>query len=46
MPIISSAGLANALITWESLSAIKIDGTLWVVMWLRLDVFYRLREDI
>ena len=48
-PIISSAGLANALITWESMKIanIGIDGTLWDGgLGFELDVFYRLREDI
>lgn len=48
-PIISSAGLANALVTWEtmSISNIGIDGTLWDgKLGFELDVFYRLREDM
>ena len=48
-PIISSAGLANALVTWEtmSISNIGIEGTLWDgALGFELDVFYRLREDM
>lgn len=48
-PIISSAGLANALVTWEtmSISNIGIDGTLWDgALGFELDIFYRLREDM
>ena len=48
-PIISSAGLANALITWETMKIanIGLDGTLWDGgLGFELDVFYRLREDI
>lgn len=48
-PIISSAGLANALVTWESMKManIGIEGTLWNGgLGFELDVFYRLREDI
>ena len=48
-PIISSAGLANALITWETMKIanVGIDGTLWDGgLGFELDVFYRLREDI
>mgnify|MGYP005691398725 FL=1 len=48
-PIISSAGLANALITWETMKIanVGIEGTLWDGgLGFELDVFYRLREDI
>jgi TonB-linked SusC/RagA family outer membrane protein len=48
-PIISSAGLANALISWETMKIanIGVDGTLWDGgLGFELDVFYRLREDI
>ena len=48
-PIISSAGLANALVTWETMKIanIGIEGTLWDGgLGFELDVFYRLREDI
>ena len=48
-PIIASAGLANALVTWEtmSISNIGIEGTLWDgALGFELDVFYRLREDM
>ena len=48
-PIISSAGLANRLVTWETMKIanIGIEGTLWNGgLGFELDVFYRLREDI
>ena len=48
-PIISSAGLANALVSWETMQIanIGVDGTLWDGgLGFELDVFYRLREDI
>ena len=48
-PIISSAGLANALITWETMKIanLGLEGTLWDGgLGFELDVFYRLREDI
>jgi TonB-linked SusC/RagA family outer membrane protein len=48
-PIISSAGLANALVTWETMaiSNIGLDGTLWDgALGFELDIFYRLREDM
>ena len=48
-PIISSAGLANALVTWETMKIanIGIEGTLWNgSLGFELDVFYRVREDI
>ena len=48
-PIISSAGLANALITWETMKIanLGIEGTLWDGgLGFEFDVFYRLREDI
>ena len=48
-PIIASAGLANALVTWEtmSISNIGLEGTLWDgALGFELDVFYRLREDM
>ena len=48
-PIISSAGLANALVTWETMKIanLGIEGTLWDGgLGFELDVFYRLREDI
>jgi len=48
-PIISSAGLANALVSWETMQIanIGLDGTLWDgALGFELDVFYRLREDI
>ena len=48
-PIISSAGLANALISWETMQIanVGLDGTLWDgALGFELDVFYRLREDI
>jgi TonB-linked SusC/RagA family outer membrane protein len=48
-PIISSAGLANRLVTWETMKIanIGIEGTLWNGgVGFELDVFYRLREDI
>ena len=48
-PIISSAGLANRLISWETMKIanIGLDGTLWDGgLGFELDVFYRLREDI
>ena len=48
-PIISSAGLANILVSWETMQIanIGIDGTLWDGgLGFELDVFYRLREDI
>ena len=48
-PIISSAGLANALVTWETMKIanLGIEGTLWDGgLGFEFDVFYRLREDI
>ncbi|MDG1830386.1 MAG: SusC/RagA family TonB-linked outer membrane protein [Flavobacteriaceae bacterium] len=48
-PIISSAGLANALVTWETMKIanIGLDGTLWDGgLGFEIDAFYRLREDI
>ena len=48
-PIIASAGLANALVTWETMKIanVGIEGTLWDGgLGFEFDVFYRLREDI
>ena len=48
-PIISSAGLANRLISWETMKIanVGIEGTLWDGgLGFEFDVFYRLREDI
>ena len=48
-PIISSAGLANILISWETMKIanVGIEGTLWDGgLGFEFDVFYRLREDI
>lgn len=48
-PTITSAGLANPFITWETMkiSNIGMDGILWDgLLGFELDVFYRLREDI
>ncbi len=48
-PIISSAGLANVLVSWETMQIanVGLDGTLWDgALGFELDVFYRLREDI
>ena len=49
VPIISSAGLANPNITWETMkiSNIGLDGTLWDgKLGFEIDAFYRLRENI
>ena len=45
-PIISSAGLANALISWKQCKLlISSDGTLWDgALGFELDVFYRLKR--
>lgn len=48
-PTISSAGLANPFITWETMKIANfgVDGILWDgLLGFELDVFYRLREDI
>jgi len=48
-PVISSAGLANPNITWESMkiSNIGLDGTFWDgLLGFEIDAFYRLRENI
>lgn len=48
-PIISSAGLANPDITWETMkiSNIGLDGNLWNgLLGFEIDAFYRLREGI
>ena len=48
-PVISSAGLANPDITWESMkiSNIGFDGTFWEgKLGFEIDGFYRLRENI
>lgn len=48
-PIISSAGLANENITWETmkLANVGVDATFWGgKLGFELDYFYRLREDI
>ncbi|MBT3748045.1 MAG: TonB-dependent receptor [Bacteroidetes bacterium] len=48
-PIISSAGLANPNVTWESmkLGNIGIEGILWDGLFgFEIDAFYRLRENI
>jgi TonB-linked SusC/RagA family outer membrane protein len=48
-PIISSAGLANPDITWETMkiSNIGLDGTFWDgLLGFEIDAFYRLRENI
>ena len=46
-PIISSAGLANALVTWETMKIanLGIEGTLWDGgLGFEFDVFYRLKK--
>ena len=48
-PVISSAGLANPDITWETMkiSNIGLDGTFWNgILGFEIDAFYRLRENI
>ncbi len=48
-PIISSAGLANPFVTWETMKIANIgfDGILWGgLLGFEVDAFYRLREDI
>lgn len=48
-PVISSAGLPNPNITWETMkmSNIGLDGNFWEgILGFELDLFYRLREDI
>ncbi len=48
-PVITSAGLANPDITWESMkiSNIGLDGTFWDGKFgFEIDAFYRLRENI
>ncbi len=48
-PVISSAGLANPNITWETMqiSNIGLDGVFWNgKISFEVDVFYRLRENI
>lgn len=48
-PTISSAGLANPYITWETMKItnLGVDGILWNgLLGFEMDVFYRLREDI
>lgn len=48
-PVITSAGLANPDITWETMkiSNIGLDGTFWNgKLGFEIDAFYRLREDI
>ncbi len=48
-PIISSAGLANPFVTWETMTIynVGLDGTLWNgLLGFEIDGFYRLREDI
>jgi TonB-linked SusC/RagA family outer membrane protein len=48
-PIISSAGLANPNVTWETMTMynVGLDVTMWNgLLGLELDAFYRLREDI
>ncbi len=48
-PIISSSGLANPDITWETMkmSNVGVDATFWNGLFgFEVDVFYRLREDI
>ncbi len=48
-PVISSAGLANPDITWETMkiSNIGLDGTFWDgLLGFEIDAFYRLRENI
>jgi TonB-linked SusC/RagA family outer membrane protein len=48
-PIISSAGLANPNITWETMeiSNVGLDGVLWDgLLGFEIDAFYRLRKDI
>ncbi len=48
-PVISSAGLANPDITWETMkmSNVGIDATFWDGLFgFTIDGFYRLREDI
>lgn len=48
-PVISSAGLANPDITWETMkiSNIGLDGTFWDgLLGFEIDAFYRLRDNI
>ncbi len=48
-PVITSAGLANPDITWETMkiSNIGLDGTFWNgLLGFEMDAFYRLRENI
>jgi len=48
-PVITSAGLANPNITWETMkiSNIGLDGILWNgLLGFEIDAFYRLRENI
>lgn len=48
-PVISSAGLANPDVTWETMTMynIGLDGSFWDgLLGFEADVFYRLRENI